>query len=353
MKSLAVSQGIFLATLAVSLLLTVGEHLTGAPIVLQRFSSEKPDPQMENLLYLAAGTELVQAGLSSTRNAANPLYVLSAQYSTTENAVTVSYVLSGPAGASSSSGRSTSPDAALAKLDFEADLDQTIDSRVADAVRQLLQSAGIACVNAPDAYMEGVISWPPPVRTPPVQTPAEETGLTAPAVQTEPRVPGEPGVTVSFDSSVSTAGVFFVGGLSQYTRLGLAATLGAGASFLWQTWTMGVDGRFQLIRAFNNQGMIGGPLYFFLLGPDIKVGAGRTSRLRLTGDLSGGAALISVFGPSGSMTKTRPYADAGLYAGILLGDSFSVGGEARFTMIFDQDVLVMGVSPAASFRMEL
>jgi hypothetical protein len=310
----------------------------------------KPDPELERLLYLAAGTELVQAGLSSASNAANPDYVLSAQYTMAGNAVTVHYILYRRiyAGSPGPPGWFASHDTVLAELTFEADLDYTLDARVAEAVRGLLGSAGIAYVMAPDARIEGILSSPPPV-----QTPAEEAGGTAPNVHMKPSAHIEPAFKVSFDSSFSTAGIFFIGGISQFTSLGLGARLEAGVSFLWKIWRLGIDGDLQFIRAFNNQGVVGGPLYFVLLGPDVQFGIGRTGLLRIMGDLSGGAALISVLGAEGAMAKTRPYADAGLYAGILLGDSFSIGGDARFTMIFDQEVLVMGVSAALSLRMEL
>ncbi len=243
-------------------------------------------------------------------------------------------------------------------MTFVAALDNTLNARVAEAVRGLLKSAGIAYAAAADAHIEGILAEPPPAQP----SAGESAGAgPAPSAAPAPSAPPNPppsaprgaGVRVSFGSSLSTAGVLFVGGMSQYTNVGFAATLGAGAAFLWKTWSLGVDGRFQLIRAFTNAGVIGGPLYYFLLGPDVQVGIGRAGSLRLTGDLSGGAALVSIFGQAGSLTKTRPYADAGLYGGISLGKWLTLGAEARFTMIFDEEVLVMGVSPAVSLRMEL
>jgi len=361
MKGFTASSCIPFMALVACLFLSAGGNLHAAEVVLHRFISEKPDPQVESLLYLAAGTELMQAGLSSARDAESPAYILSAEYSTSDGVLTVRYVLSGrPEGEAPAPPEGeapappepfTSPGAALADLTFQAALDRTLDARVAEAVRGLLQSAGIAYTPSQDARIEGVFSWPP------AQTPSGETAGAAPPVEAQPAIPAEPvhepAFKAAFDASASTAGVILLGGIAQYTRFGVAATLGAGVSFLGKKWRVGIDARSQFVRPFNNQGVLGGPLSFFTFGPDIQFGIGRTGRLRLTGDISGGAALITASRPEGALTKTRPYADAGLYAGIFLGDSFSIGGDARFMMIFDEEVLVMGVSAAVSLRMEL
>ncbi len=331
--------------LAVCLFLSIGAALHAAPMVLISFSSQSPDPRVESLLYLSTGTELVQAGLSSTRASDNPDYVLSAAYESGDGAVTVHFALSGRA-----------EGGALSGLDFSAALDRSLDVSVAEAVRGLLASAGIAYAPSPDAKMEGVLSWPQPAPTPVVEAPPVAPVQTEPAAPIEPgfQTPApEPALTVSFDSSLSTSGIILLGDFSQFTRFGFSAAVDAGISLQGKKLGIVIDGRGQLLRAFTNADVIGGPLYFILLGPDIRFGTGRNSALRMMGGISSGAALITITGADGTLTKTRPYADAGLLIGFPLGDSFSVDADARFLMIFDDEMIVMGISAAVGLRMEL
>ena len=52
------------------------------------------------------------------------------------------------------------------------------------------------------------------------------------------------------------------------------------------------------------------------------------------------------------MTKTVPYADAGIQAGFPLGKDFFLGGDVRFMAIFDPDVLILGAEPSISLCKE-
>ena len=345
MKGLGTFRLIPLTAMAACLFLCAGA-LYASPLVLHRFSTAHPDPQVESLLYLAAGTELMQAGLSSTRSAENPDYILSAEYSTAGGTVSVRYALFRGKNAGAAAPESPeSPESPLADLSVNAALDRTLDVSVADAVRGLLASAGISYAPSADAHIEGILSAQAPA--------AAQAGPAAPLQPVVQEPPAEPVLKASFDSSLSTSGIIILGALSESTRFGASAALGAGVSFLGKKWRMAIDARGQFVRAFTNENVIGGPLYFTMLGPEVQFGMGRTGLLRLMGDLSGGAAFITVSGTDGAQTKTRPYADAGLYAGFLIGDSFSVGADARFMMIFDDEMLVMGISAAVSLRMEL
>jgi hypothetical protein len=316
-------------------------------MVLHRFASALPDPQVENLLYLSAGTELVQNGLSSTRSEGAADYVLLTAYASMNGATEVRYALSEYA----------SPDSPLAELTIHVSIDQTLDDMVADAVRQLMQMAHIEAVPSSNARMEGLLFLPkeeePPVEPRPAPTPEPALAESTPAPALAPQIPAPKARGAMFDASVSAAGVFFLGAFSEYFLFGMTGTITAGVTWPLETWRISLDGRMSFIPAFNNTGVLGGPLFIATIGPDVRFGTGPVGLFRFSADVSGGAAIIAVAPAEGLMMKTVPYVDAGAYAGIAFLDLFSAGVEARFSMIFEGAELVMNAQAALTVCMEL
>jgi len=101
-----------------------------------------------------------------------------------------------------------------------------------------------------------------------------------------------------------------------------------------------------------NEGVLGGTLYLGTAGLNVQVGAGAAQAQRLSACLSGGAAFLTVATGTEVLAKTVPYLDAGIQAGVALGRDFFLGGDVRFLIAFDEDILVMGAVPSISLCKE-
>ena len=146
--------------------------------------------------------------------------------------------------------------------------------------------------------------------------------------------------------------MYFVGDFSSYARFGAGASLDAGILFLNPRRSLSAGPRMTATRAFMNEGVTGGSLYLSTLGLDLQFGVGTAQSQRLSACASGGAAFITIDDGSGLLTKTVPYADAGIQAGFPLGKDFFLGGDLRFLAVFEGTIIITAVAPTLSLCKE-
>ncbi len=331
-------RGAMFALAATLFLTSIPPVLSSEGVVLHRFSSVQPDRQLEEVLYLAAGVALMQAGLTSTREGDGADYVLEVQYSSKKDETELRYTLYRP----------QSPKDVLADMTVDLPVDDTLDARVATGVHRLLQTAGIEAVPSPHAHIEGLLPASP--------SPAivdEKTKSDAVVVGTPPGTPARKAAPMKFDSSISAAGVVLFGAITEFLHYGVGGLLRAGVSWPRKSWspTLGVEVSF--IRAFNDSGVTGGPLSLATAGPMVQLGTGTSTPYSVAAAVSGGAALIIVGATATTMIKAAPYADAAVQAAIPVGENVLLGGDVRFLAVFADDVLIMAVAPAFGVRVEL
>ncbi len=354
------------ASAAVLLVTLIPSALGAQEMVLHRFTSVQPDPQVEEVLYLAAGVALVQAGLSSTREEGSADYVLAAEYASGKDGTEVQYALYRPA----------SPQSVLAEITVDLPVDETFDAAVETAVNRLLQTAGIQGNPSLQASIEGLLPAAPAASdsnskpdttveegTKPDATAGEATkpGLTvdgrgspgAGVTETPAPAPSSVASRMSFDSSVSAAGVLLFGAITQFLHYGAGGLLRAGVSWPQKSWRPTLGAAVSLTRAFNDNGVVGGPLYLSTVGVMLQAGTGTSSAYLAAVALSGGAAMITVQTAAGLLTQTAPYADAALQFTIPVGRRVSMGIDVRFFAVFANEVTILAVAPAITARAEL
>lgn len=328
--------------------------------VLHVFESSQRDKQFENVLYLAAGVELTQAGLSSTRRSeasrvgADDLepaalfeiekgdeadYLLIAHYAKGRDRARIEFSLYGK-----------QSDEPLARTEAEVSLDIDLDSQVASAANRLVEEAAIAGQPKGEAIVEGVMPIgaepqpehqlePPTEEPPPEQTPPPSSASTSSA-------------TRGFGSTVMAGGLMVVGNATEYYRYGASSALSAGFLQGRERAYIGAGARVSVIRFFKDDHVSRGELVVTTGGAQIKVGTASPAVRRFIGRVSTGAAAVTVIDSDESRTKTVPYADAGIGAGIPLGERGLLGGEVSFLVVFEQGFPVMGVVPSVTFTLE-
>jgi hypothetical protein len=329
-------RGAVFALVAALLLISIPSVLSSEEIVLHRFSSAQPDQQLEEVLYLAAGVALMQAGLTSIREGGEANYILEVQYTSKKAETALRYTLYRP----------QSPKDILADMTVDVLVDDTLDARVATGVRQLLQTAGIEAVPSPLAHIEGLLP-----ASPPLVIGGEKTKSDAIVVKTPTDTPAGEATPMRFVSSISAAGVVLFGAITEFLHYGVGGLLRAGVTWPHKSWspTLGVEVSFT--RAFNDDGVIGGPLYLATAGPMVQLGTGTSTPYSAAVAVSGGAALITV--ETIAKTKTAPYADAVVQAAFPVGGKILLGADARFLAVFADDMLIIAVAPALVVRVEL
>ncbi len=155
--------------------------------------------------------------------------------------------------------------------------------------------------------------------------------------------------------ALARAGVTsFVGGFADYARLGATAALDVAALRLDPAWSLSVGGRASATRAFMNLGVTGGTMYLATIGPDLRAGIGARQAQRLSVGLSGGVAILALALDDGTtLARAEPFVDAGVQAGVPLGRDFFLGLDARFVVVFDPEMLIMGTSPTITLFKEI
>jgi len=333
-------------------------------VVLHRFSSQHPDLQLEEVLYLAAGAALMQAGLSSIREGDAGDYVLVAQYTSEKEEAEVQYTFF----------RAQAPEDILADMTVDLRVDGSLDARVSAAVLRLLQTAAIELVPSPQAKIEGLLPDSPPAivegKTEPGETatpaPTDATAQEASADATTHEASADVAAqkasadattreawAMKFDSSISASGVILFGAVTEFLHYGVGGLLRAGVTWPRTSWSLTLDAEVSFIRAFNDVGVTGGPLSLSAAGLRVQVGTGTSTPYHVGVGVSGGAAMIIVEGAGKPMIKTAPYAETAVQAAIPFGGNVLLGAEARFLAIIADDLLILAVAPALLLRIEL
>jgi hypothetical protein len=302
--------------------------------ILFDFSSANPDPRLENLLYVAAGIELMQTGISSTqKDDRAAMYVLSTRYDSANGKTSVHYRFFAR----------NSPEKILADKTFEVNIDPGFDAVVAIVIRQVLKLSGIRFIPSPDAKIDGILSMP---RT----TKISDQNPTA---RGDTDSPGEQTANPKIDFSCSMAGITLFGDITRFIHYGISSSLGAGCSWRNETWNIMLGGRLTAASFFNDTGILGGPFYMLFLGPDVLFGTGKTFSYDIAMRISAGAAILAVAGTDTLLAKTVPYADAGVSITIPIGSGFSIGLGVEALVIFDSDMIIAGASTGLVIGMEL
>ncbi len=354
----------FLAILGVwFLLLSAAPRAWSEERILHLYSSDKPEPDLESLLFLSAGVELTRAGYTSTRAETGSDYILLAEYGPEGEALLVRYRLV----------RSSRPDLPLAEEEALFRVDQTLDRQVSRILRSLLESAGLEARPVPEAEIEGIFpafpAAPSGTEVREAPAPVVEAGTAAareevapPAESGSPSLPAlpapEPGGgrkprAAEFGVSVSALGLMLFGKATEYFHYGAGAGVSAGFSWPRPERVFSAGARLSALRVFNDPGVTGGPFSFFSGGFGLGLGTGTGHPYHVGAVASGGAAVLRVSGDGGALAKTVPYADLGINLRLPAGRRLRLGGELRLLFLFDADVLILGAAPALTMSLEL
>lgn len=338
-----------LTALCALLLVLAGAAAHAEDSILQIFVAIEADPRLEEVLYLAAGVELTRAGLTSRRTQASVTdpsgaidpglvtsearrtdadFVLLMVYDTRPSEVHIEVSLDRPVF-----------DGPLASKNITSPLDLDLDSRVAAAVRELINEAGIERLRTDRTAIEGFDFSP---RAPPVGPPATEPAVTAPGL---PEVSGP-------ELAVTTAGILIVGDGTRLFRYGVAASLSGGYVPAGRGVGVFMGARGSVIRFLANADVGGGTLYVVTAGPDVHVGSVYRSPARLAMRISGGVAAVIVAREEDTLAKSVPFAELGVFARLPVGRIVAVGMEINYLTVFEPGLPLMGLTPSITVSME-
>ncbi|MBN2445012.1 MAG: hypothetical protein JXJ04_26895 [Spirochaetales bacterium] len=322
--------------LIIIIVIAIPFNLGAIETVLHQFRAAEPDPQLEDLLYLSAGVAFSQKGFFCTRKKGSEDFILLTEYTSSESVVAIRYTLFG----------SGAGDHALATREFTLTIDYNLTEQITRAIMEVLQEADIKPVTTAEGEIDGVgiESSGNVVKN--------DTDSVVHTDNEEPEIAGDPHA-VRFNSSVSALVVMLLGDITEYLHYSAAGSLIAGITWPRNSWSITLGVKLLFMQVFNDADVAGGPLYISLAGLNLQLGIGSDKTYRVGAGVSGGAAFISVQGEQNLMTKTVPYVDVSVYSRIRIGKYITLGGEVSFLTIFDNDLLIMGVSPALSFGIEV
>lgn len=349
-----------------------------ADTVLHRYASTAPDPRFESFLYLAAGTELAEMGLSSSLEPkAGRGFILSAAYSLSGGFAALTLRLSRP----------DSPDQTLGEGQAKLRLDSAFGAALGDILRTLIAGAGISFTPDPEAFIDGVLALPPPAdildpgpatldepesesdeageSTATAETIAE-TGIDteqgdpqlaaaiagetetagAPAERSLRALPPRPGIELS----ASATGLALLGEITRFIHYGAGGEVFAGALLPGGPVRPSLGGKAASYVTFNDPGISGGPLLISILGVCLRSRLGG-ERGMASASVSAGAALLTVFRPGPPLDKMAPYLDAGVSVLLPLGREASLGLGLGFLAVFDES-FIGGIPASISIRWE-
>jgi hypothetical protein len=287
-----------------------------ADVVELHFQSASPDKSLEDLLYLAIGVELSQAGLSSSRGAGTGTYVLALDYITDEGSVHLTLTLN------RLKPQSVQP---LATEEDDLPLNDAFEAQVGLVVKRVLDS-GLGQAR-PASNAETTIGGILP----------EQPSRSLPT-------------TISFRTDAVFGGTAIFGDLAKVSHGGWGTALDAGAFWLADTWSLKVGTRIGTTRLVDNQGVTGGPLYLSSAAIGADWGTGRQLPFRLLIGGSLGTLVLTVAGDR-VKSKTVPWADADSAIEFPLGAGFSLGAELRLQAALEK-ILIWGLSPALTVGKE-
>lgn len=306
--------------LAAALLSCALPAAAAGPLVVQSFSSERPDPELEDVLYLALGVELYNAGYSSSRGGKDASHLLSVDYQSKGAEAEVRLSLS----------RAETPGDVLASVEFTLHIDSSFDLDLGSAMRKLLEfpaasppQGGQSSPEIAGLFPSGLVSREALLRT---------------------------DRTLRIETAASGGGAPFFGDFSDYAGYGAYGSAQAGVLFLRRSWSLSLGGRFSLTRAFMADGVDGGPVYLSTAGINLQYGLGAEQKIKLAVCASGGAAVITL--PEAGLSKTVPYADGGVQAGFPVAKDLFLGGDLRLLAVFDPDLLILGAAVSVSVSKE-
>lgn len=350
----------FVFRLCLYLLLTVSAVAQSPESVLQAVSGTPADVDLMNVIAGSARVELFRAGLDDQsppllgRGLDTAAIRAEAVVRGVDYVVTI--LFTGDGTGASAEGDITfdvslyrvSDGTLLGSTTIDTFVDLTLDSRVARAVRGLVFDAGI---NGERIVRED----PPPVEEgPEVAGPSDSPGVTAaPVVMPQvsaPRPREEPGKGIGV--AAHGAPFLLVGDASDTFQYGangfLTATYRPGFSRLG--FEAGL--RTGAIRLFPNENISPGEAYLVIAGPEIGLGTVYRKPARVALRFSGGVSVITVRPEGGELlAKAVPYAAGGIEALVSVWKSISVGIHADYVIIFEEQLPVMGLSPAVVVRL--
>ena len=289
-----------------------------------RFSNWRTNPC---ILYLTIGVQLANAGFSSTRTSDGAQYTLVVGYVSRKTEADIDFALFA----------SADGERPLAETAFLLHIDYSLDSEVAAAVDRLLELADLNGDPGQNpsrvSAIEGVFSRGIGAE----MSPDEILAATA----------------LRLDTSLGLGGIVFFGWMTDYFHYGATSAVSFAVRKPWKSWNFSLGARCTGTRVFNDSGVKGGPLYLSTAGADIGAGTGYRWPFILSAAASGGAAVITVAGDDQTLSKTVPYADAGARIRLPVGRGFFAGVDVRYLLVFDTDVLIMGVVPVLSISKDL
>lgn len=290
--------------------------------VRYRFSSARPDSLLEDTLYYALAVEFSNAGFSSTREGADTLYQLGVSYENLGASASVSLTLR-------ETGRG---DRVLASVEAALPFDDGFDAAVGDAVSRVLKEAGLSDLGGGDSApnIAGLFSSD--------LVPEDSQLRTTRTLRLETVLAG--GTSV------------YAGDFSQYAPYGLFGAFQGGALFLRRNWSVSLGLRASTSRVFLGEDVEGGPVVISTAGVNVQVGNGASQRSRLAIGFSTGAAVLTVGDGGRYLSKTDPYADAGVQFGFPVMKDLFVGADVRAFMVFDPDLLILGARLGVSIAKE-
>jgi len=299
------------------------------------FSSTAEDPEFEDVFYLSVAIALADRGYPTAKARAGDDPALLVGYELAGRSAAVRLELAEGPGRLSASAEGT----VRLTLEMDDDIGLLVDALLAEAFPPAPNGADAAPgteLRAPDGVPEAVsiggLFSSELLRM-------EDTLRTTDTLRLE---------------TLARAGVTsFVGGFTDYARLGATAALDVAALVLDPGWSLSAGGRASATMAFMNLGVSGGTVYLATIGPDLRAGVGARQAQRLSAGLSGGVAVLALALDDGStLARAEPFVDAGVQAGVALGGDFFLGLDARFVVVFDPEMIIMGTSPTVTLFKE-
>lgn len=350
--------------------------------IFHQYIAEISDAELEEVLYLTIALPLASQGFSSTREKQSTAYLLIVSYSKSDTRLDLTLSL-----------KSNNRPAPIEwKKKGIVDMDRSFEAGIETLTHALLESAGLEGRRNLPGFREGIIDgllsakptakeaerrapsepgYPPateskpesardkepvvsqetidkegpiaprdgaqPDQAAPAKLPREETAnrITAPVRETPLHLLIASGIE---------APIFF-GDLSQYVQLGALSSLSSGLRMKRGVWNLDIKARFAGLRAFNRDGISGGPLWMMNTGLDLSIGMSPFQQLRMEALLTGGASFIGIETGTVSVWKTVPQLETGAALFWTPGKGFEIGMELRYMWVFDHDILIHALSP--------
>lgn len=332
--------------------LTIGRLAVAEELVAHRFVSDTPSAQIEEILYLSAGVELVEAGLSSSRDVAKNAadYVLHTDYRIDGEMLHVEYRLERT--------HLLETGVEARELSMSVSLDSDLDREVAGGIGRLLAAAQVERSPNQEARIVGYSQAVPEES----EAPEEEEVLAEPDSPVEHIVQDDQNPQEHVDAgrdqrdrarfAVSGGPVFPVGEGSDVFRIGLAGGLQVGIGGTGGAAPITWGGDIAVYRLFPDEEVSGGTLDTATVGPAVGVQFGVPGAARVSGRLSAGLAVVSVAGAGSRLTKMAPYATIRLATDVAVGPRASLGFGVHSCAVYEASLPIVGVVPEVRIVLE-